>query len=780
MSADSTLSSGSGLSAAMKAGVLIEALPWLQRFHGRIVVVKYGGNAMVDDDLKRAFAQDIAFLRSAGLHPVVVHGGGPQISAMLARMGIPTEFRGGLRVTTPEAMDVVRMVLVGQVGRELVGLVNGQGALAVGLSGEDAGLLRAERRAAVVDGEEVDVGLVGDVVGVDPSAVVDLIEAGRIPVVSSVAPDAQGQVLNVNADTAAAALAVALGAAKLVVLTDVEGLYASWPDRASVLSQVGADQLEAMLPRLESGMVPKMEACLRAVRGGVAEATVIDGRVPHSLLLEVFTPEGVGTMVLPAPSVPAPGVTPGALTTGALTPGALTTGALTPGALTPGEPSGAEWTRRYSSAVMNTFGPPKRVLVRGEGCYVWDADGRRYLDLLAGIAVNALGHAHPLLTSAVTAQLTTLGHISNFFASAPQIALAEHLLALLQAPPGSRVFFTNSGTEANEAAFKLARRTGRTGMVAAEGAFHGRTMGALALTHKPAYREPFEPLPGGVVHVPFGDAASLAAAVGPHVAAVVLEPVQGEAGVRPAPPGYLAGAREAATRAGALLVLDEVQTGVGRTGAWFAHQHLHVGGGAVPDVVTLAKGLGGGFPIGALVALGERAATLLGPGQHGTTFGGNPVAAAAALATLRVIERDGLLDNAVTVGSALRAGVEGLRHPLVAGTRGEGLLVAVQLGAPVAGAVAEALLDAGFIVNAVTPDALRLAPPLILTLEQAGTFVAALGEALDAGARVAGTPGAGAAAGGAAAGGAAAGGAAAGGAAAGGAAAGGAAAEGPA
>lgn len=287
------------LTAHDKAHVLIEALPWLQRFAGAVVVVKYGGNAMVREDLKRAFAQDMAFLRSAGLKPVVVHGGGPQISSMLDRLGIASEFRGGLRVTTPEAMDVVRMVLVGQVGRELVGLVNTSGARAVGLSGEDAGLFTAQRRSALVDGAEVDVGLVGDVVEVDPSAVLDLIEAGRIPVVSTVAPDVGGRVLNVNADTAAASLAVALGAEKLVVLTDVEGVYANWPDRSSLLAEVTAAELESLMPALQSGMVPKMEACLRAVRGGVSRASVIDGRVEHSVLLEVFTPEGVGTMVLP-------------------------------------------------------------------------------------------------------------------------------------------------------------------------------------------------------------------------------------------------------------------------------------------------------------------------------------------------------------------------------------------------------------------------------------------------------------------------------------------------
>jgi acetylglutamate kinase len=285
--------------AGDKAAVLIEALPWLQRFHGSLVVIKYGGNAMIDDELKRAFAQDMVFLRLAGLRPVVVHGGGPQITAMLTRLGIEGEFRGGLRVTTPETMDVVRMVLTGQVGRELVGLINQHGPYAVGLSGEDANLLTAQRRTATVDGHPVDIGLVGDVVAVNPDAVLDIVRAGRIPVVSTVAPDADGVVHNVNADTAAGALAVALGAEKLVVLTDVEGLYANWPDRSSLRATIGAGELAGLLPGLESGMVPKMEACLRAVRGGVPRAHVIDGRLAHSVLLEVFTTRGVGTMVLP-------------------------------------------------------------------------------------------------------------------------------------------------------------------------------------------------------------------------------------------------------------------------------------------------------------------------------------------------------------------------------------------------------------------------------------------------------------------------------------------------
>jgi acetylornithine aminotransferase len=381
---------------------------------------------------------------------------------------------------------------------------------------------------------------------------------------------------------------------------------------------------------------------------------------------------------------------------------------------------------RYADALMNTFGPPKLALVRGAGAHVWDEDGNEYVDLLGGIAVNALGHGHPALVAAVTEQLQTLGHVSNFFTSPPAVELAEKLLAL--ADPGSRhgrVFFTNSGTEANEAALKITRRTGRTHLVAATEAFHGRTMGSLALTAKAAYREPFEPLPGDVTWVPYGDEEALAAAVTDQTAAVVLEPLQGEAGVMVPPAGYLATARRITAEHGALLWLDEIQTGMGRTGRWFA---AAADPEVAPDLVTVAKGLAGGFPIGACLALGD-AAFLLEPGNHGTTFGGNPVACAAALAVISTIESEGLLERATVLGEKLRDGLRA--DPRVLEVRGEGLLIGLTLSEPVTAEVAAAALAAGFILNNATPERIRLAPPLVLAEEDVNAFLAAWPGILD-------------------------------------------------
>ena len=381
---------------------------------------------------------------------------------------------------------------------------------------------------------------------------------------------------------------------------------------------------------------------------------------------------------------------------------------------------------RWQQSLMNNFGTPEVEIVSGEGAVLTDADGRQYLDLLGGIAVNALGHAHPAIVTAVSEQVATLGHVSNFFTHPKVLALAERLLDIAGATADGRVIFCNSGAEANEAAFKMARLTGRPRIIATHGGFHGRTMGALALTGQPAKRQPFEPMPAGVEYVAYGDVWALEAVIDDSVAAFFIEPIQGEAGVVTPPDGYLAAVRDLTRQHGVLLVLDEVQTGIGRTGAWFAHQ----ASGIRPDIITLAKGLGGGLPIGAAIGIGA-AAKLLEPGQHGSTFAGNPICAAAALAVLDTIQSEGLLEHVQALGKHLAEAIENLNHPAVSHVRGQGLLLGIVLTAPIAGALADAARAAGFIVNAPAGDVIRLAPPLILTEAQADSFVRALPQLLD-------------------------------------------------
>lgn len=394
-----------------------------------------------------------------------------------------------------------------------------------------------------------------------------------------------------------------------------------------------------------------------------------------------------------------------------------------------------EWLDRYAKSLMNTFGRPQTVLTRGAGCFVWDEDGHQYLDLLAGIAVNVLGHGHPNIVKALTMQAQTLGHVSNFFATPVQIEAAERILQIIEpggAPEGSRVFFTNSGTESLEAAFKLvrARDRSRTRILALENAFHGRSMGALSLTYKPEFREPFEPLPAQVEFLPYAIAAlerALEGDRGKDVAAVFLEPIQGEAGVRPLSDEYLRIAREVTAKAGVLLVVDEVQTGMGRTGFWMAHHPS----GIIPDVVTLAKGLGAGFPVGACVTLNPQLAEVFKPGMHGSTFAGNPLAAACVLATIDTIEEEGLLSNAVQVSQIMAGEILELNHPQIKEIRGRGLLLGIGLNAPIAKPLARELFKNGFIVNAPDTYTLRVAPPLIVTAPQTRMFTQALPECLD-------------------------------------------------
>lgn len=384
-----------------------------------------------------------------------------------------------------------------------------------------------------------------------------------------------------------------------------------------------------------------------------------------------------------------------------------------------------ELSQRWQSVMADNYGTPKLSLVRGEGAKVWDADGTEYTDFVGGIAVNALGHAHPAVVEAVSRQIASLGHVSNLFVAERPVALAERLIQLFGRP--GRVFFCNSGAEANEAAFKIGRLTGRQRMVATDGGFHGRTMGALALTGQPPKQQPFLPLPGDVTHVPYGDAAALRAAVTEETAFVIIEPIQGENGVVVPPKGYLEAAREITRATGTLLVLDEVQTGVGRTGHWFEYQAHQ---GVEPDVVTLAKGLGGGLPLGATIAFGPTA-ELLKPGHHGTTFGGNPVACAAGLAVLDTLAADGLLDQVKRLGEKLRDGIEALGHPLVSHVRGSGLLLGIVLTEPLAPQARQAAQDAGFLVNVPAPDVVRLMPPLIIGDAEVDTLLRALPGILD-------------------------------------------------
>ena len=655
-----------------------------------LIVVKYGGHAMTDTTNRDAFVRDLADVIAAGTQVVLVHGGGPQIDTTLSTLGVPSRFERGLRVTTPEVMDVVQQVLLGSVQPDLLTRLGAVGIRALGMSGANAHLLQS----TVLD---PDLGLVGDTPKVDAHALREVLQAGFLPVVSSLSANLnfaggshERALLNVNADMVAGAIAAALGARALVVMTNVAGIYARWPDETSLLTDVSLGELTALLPTLQDGMIPKLAGCLHALERGVPEAYVVDGR-PAGALARCLAGQGDGTRIRG--------------------------NGLAPAGRAESQPE--QWSTQWSTVMMHNYATPPIRLIRGRGVHVWDSAGTEYLDMLAGIAVNALGHSHPALQRAVHQQMRTLGHVSNLAASDPAMSLAEQLLTLMgsAAASGGRVFFCNSGAEANEAAFKIARLTKRPKVIVAHGAFHGRTIGALSWTAQPAKQEPFLPLPGEVQVVPFGDLEALTSAIDERTAAVVLEPIQGEGGIIVPPDGYLSAAQHLARDMGALFILDEVQTGIARTGNWFAFQHEDLR----PDVVTLAKGLGGGLPIGACIAVGE-AATLLTPGTHGSTFGGNPVCTAAALAVLRTIQDEDLLTNVRQVGQALAAALVPPNQQVVTGVRGRGLLLAAELAAVPASQVEEQARRDGIIVNAVSSDAIRLAPPLILSQRDVREF----------------------------------------------------------
>ena len=613
-----------------KAGVLAEALPYIREFSGKTVVIKYGGHAMEDPALADLFAQDVVLMRLVGMNPVVVHGGGPQISDLMQRLGKVPEFVDGLRVTDAETVDIVRMALVGKVNREVVGALNQHGSLAVGLSGEDAGLITVKMR-------DERLGFVGDVTNIDASILERLIREELIPVVATVGVDVAGQAYNVNADTVAGAIAEAMTAEKLVYLTDVAGLYEDFGDETSLISRIDVEGLERLAQRRQAVGRDDPEDPLVRRRAPQRRVARAHPRRPH--------PARVAARVLH-----------------------------------PGGHRHDDRTRMSAfdeiqqldaEHVMQTYGRLPVAFVRGEGVKLWDSEGNEYLDFLGGLAVTALGHSHPAVADAVADQARTLLHVSNLYYNDVQPRVAARLDALLGG--GGRVFFANSGAEANECAIKLSRRYGQANggperyhVLSALGSFHGRTLTTLAATGQPQKQETFQPLPSGFRQVGFGDLDALAAAMDERVCAVMLEPIQGEGGVLPSPPGYLEAVRALCDEREALLVIDEVQTGLGRTGKWFGFQHAP---GVTPDIVSMAKALGNGVPIGACWARDEVAAAFK-PGDHATTYGGQPLAARAALTVLEVMEAVDAPACANRAGARLSAGLAATPGVSVGARRG--------------------------------------------------------------------------------------------------------------
>src|SRR5579884_1230403 len=660
---------------------------------GSTVVIKLGGATL---DGGGAPLEEVAALVRSGLRAVIVHGGGALISQWLERIGVPTRFQDGVRVTDEPALEVAPMVLRGVVNTGVVAGLARFGVAAAGLSGVDDGLLRARRKP--------ELGLVGEVESVNTGALNSLLDQGVVPVIAPLGLDAGGALLNINADTAAAAIAAALEADAALFMTDVPGVRDAG---GSMLPHLGSSDVERLIAEgvINGGMIPKVRACLEALRGA-RMAAILDGRTAGALsdLLEDAVAGTIVTDRHHATEAPSTGDDDTPLTRDL-----------------GGE---AAVAAREAHAYMHTFRREPLVLVRGRGTRVWDETGRRYLDLVAGIAVNVLGHAHPAVATAIARQARTLIHTSNLYYTLPQLELAEMLLDLTGM---EGVFFTNSGAEANEAAIKIARKWGKRykdgayEIVCAENSFHGRTLATVAATGKRRYQEPFAPMPAGFVHVPYNSVAALDAAIGPRTAAVLLEPIQGEGGIHPAAPGYLAAARQLCDERGALLMLDEVQTGMGRTGAFLACQ----GEGVVPDVVTLAKGLGGGTPLGAALARGT--ANVFEPGDHGSTLGGNPLACAAGVATLRVLRDEGLLAHTAEVGAYFKDRLQDLsaRGAGVKEVRGRGLMLAAEVDAE-GSAVVAAMRQRGVLVNSTGPTTIRMVPPLILAHEEVDETIAAL------------------------------------------------------
>ncbi len=648
------------------------------------VVLKYGGSVQEKAVTAAEWARDVAFVVARGIRPIVVHGGGPELSQWMQRLGLEPRFVDGHRVTDALTAELAEMVFAGRINKQIVTLLARSGVRALGISGSDGGMLRIHRHRP--GGR--DIGFVGVIDAVDPAALLHLLDGGYVPVVAPTATDDNGQTHNINADLVAAAVAAAVGASELVFMSDVPG----YVDDGQCVPILDVRHVQALLDtgQVTGGMRPKLEAALQALRSGVPRVRLIDGRSPHVLVDALCAQSNQGTLVVPDRAADVTNV----------------------GTPQPKTPSWAgTLAERGAAVLMDTYAREPIEIVGGSGCRVFDSQGRSYLDFAAGIAVNALGHGHPALRQALPGAAGDLLHTSNLYWTEPMVRLAERLVS---ATGMQRAFFCNSGTEAVEAAIKMGRkaRPGRSRIVVFEGAFHGRTLGALSATMQESYQAPFRPLLSGFIPLPFGDFDSASAAIDSDTALVLIEPIQGEGGVLPAPPGFLAHLRALCDRSGALLLCDEVQTGVGRTGTFLSCQ----GEGVSPDAVTLAKALAGGLPMGVLLARDE-AARAFGRGDHGSTFGGGPAVATMAHAVLDVVLEPEFASRVrargVQLGRALMA--LAAAHPQqVAAVRGRGLMWGLVLQAPQAPELVTALRNVGLLGLQAGKKVLRLLPPLVI------------------------------------------------------------------
>lgn len=681
------------------------------------VVLKVGGSVLTDG-VSLELAAALARLHDSGVPAVLVHGGGSHVTEVLDRLGLETEFVDGLRVTTPEVMEVVEMVLAGRVNKSVVSALQKEGVDAVGISGKDGSTLRAAPHPNAHR-----LGRVGAVSSADTRLLSRLLHGGYLPVVCSVAGDPEGGTLNVNADDAAGALAASLGATHLVLITDVPGVL---DEEERVISHLSPGEAHGLLEggRAFGGMRPKIRACLTALESGVEGAHIVGVGDVDSLLDLVTGEVRVGTTLdrgdppSAREGTTAPGTAAGA-------------GDEVPGPELGADPATTEVRRGAEGNLLGTYRPLPLAFRRGRGARLRGLDGREYLDFIGGIAVSTLGHAHPSLVDAVSRQVSRYVHVSNLYLIPEQVRAAE---LLVEASGLDRAFFCNSGAESVEGVIKVARKWGRERrgdgchrIVVMERAFHGRTLGALSATWNPRYRDAFRPLVPGFDRVPFNDLEAVEAAVGDETCAVLVEPIQGEAGVIPAEPGYLEGLRDLTRERDVLLALDEVQTGMGRTGEMFAFQHY----GVKPDLVAVSKGLGGGVPVGAVLSTGA-VADVMEPGDHATTFGGNALSSSAAVAVLTELLRRGGLEHGREAGVVLRSRLEGLvrSHEAAEGLRGVGLLLALEVDVD-AGALAGRLARKGLLVNGLGDTALRLAPPLLVEPGEIEDALRILEEGLD-------------------------------------------------